>query len=156
MAAEQGARGRSRRRACTSLYRRDHYDNVPSAALYVGYCEDFETPEMIERKFEELERVMAEKQVAQIPEAAGDSSTAQPAEDSALDESLLLEVFKRTSTFSVRSAQAGNEALLAGLQQVDDGGAGEVDEDELGFLRRCFSDDEVSDHEARKRRHHQG
>jgi hypothetical protein len=32
---------------------------VPSAAHYVGYVEDEETPEMIMRKFEEMERILA-------------------------------------------------------------------------------------------------
>ena len=33
--------------------------NFPSGAHYVGYVEDGETPEMIMKKFEELDRVMA-------------------------------------------------------------------------------------------------
>ena len=33
--------------------------NLPSGAHYVGYVEDGETPEMIMKKFEELDRVMA-------------------------------------------------------------------------------------------------
>ena len=46
---------------------------VPSAVHYVGYVEADETPEMIMKKFEELERVMATS-TAERPAEAGPSS----------------------------------------------------------------------------------
>lgn len=49
---EEGARPRRR---CTSRHATNR--NMPSAIHYVGYVEDDETPEMIMRKFEELERI---------------------------------------------------------------------------------------------------
>lgn len=48
--AEAEAGGRPRRRAAKRA-------GVPSAVHYVGYVEDEETPEMIMKKFEELEKV---------------------------------------------------------------------------------------------------
>ena len=50
MAEEEGGR-RPKRRCATKRA------NVPSAVHYVGYVEDDETPEMIMKKFEELEKV---------------------------------------------------------------------------------------------------
>lgn len=49
---EEGARPRRR---CASRHATAR--NIPSAIHYVGYVEDDETPEMIMRKFEELERI---------------------------------------------------------------------------------------------------
>ncbi len=55
MAADnQEDSGRPRRR-CASRHANNR--NMPSAIHYVGYVEDDETPEMIMRKFEELERI---------------------------------------------------------------------------------------------------
>lgn len=46
------AEGRRPRRHCAS-----RRVGAPSAVHYVGYVEDDETPEMIMKKFEELEKV---------------------------------------------------------------------------------------------------
>jgi hypothetical protein len=43
---------------------------VPSAAHYVGYVEDEETPEMIMRKFEELDRVVQAGKASRRPSPA--------------------------------------------------------------------------------------
>ncbi|KAK9867049.1 hypothetical protein WJX84_006607 [Apatococcus fuscideae] len=53
---------------------------VPSAVHYVGYVEEDETPEMIMKKFEELERVMATS-TAERPAEAGPSSASTELED---------------------------------------------------------------------------
>ncbi len=174
--------GRRPKRRCVAVK-----EHVPSAIHYVGYVEDDETPEMIMKKFEELERI---KQAAaetrrqrqpstgsrpeaaaagtsaqdvtaagqpstsappNLPEAAGDAAAKQQAgqatadagalqhaagtsagahphdrasyqhaadgheaEHHMLDEEALLEVFKQTSIFNVRSALANNELLMAG------------------------------------------
>ena len=100
--------------------------NLPIASHYVGYVEEDETPEMIMKKFEELERVMQRSSVPcnattakpcharQLgtdcppdPHAACLDGTDQKivqdaaeevavAADVPLDEAALLEVFKRT------------------------------------------------------------
>ena len=132
---EEGDAPRPKRRCAQRLAR-----NLPSAAHYVGYVEEDETPAMIMKKFEELERVMkaaaSGPRSAPVPSAerAAEASSgpdrmalAQPSsgggdsggrstsatdgqgdvflhlsggtggsEPSALDESMLLEVFKRT------------------------------------------------------------
>ncbi|QDZ20492.1 hypothetical protein HOP50_04g30100 [Chloropicon primus] len=119
---------------------------LPSAVHYVGYVEDDETPEMIMKKFEALERVKqavldkrldtTEKGVeSPAEEDEGDGmrrpgATEEGAKDPSspsgldeidasrgkgdndLDESDLLEVFKQTSLFSVKSAQTSNELLM--------------------------------------------
>ena len=53
---------------------------LPSGAHYVGYVEDGETPEMIMKKFEELDRVMAAGS-GQGPLSAGEKP-GEPQEDS--------------------------------------------------------------------------
>ena len=84
--------------------------NLPSASHYVGYVEEDETPEMIMKKFEELDRVMlasagagCHARQAAAPEAHAicsdhpgiNDATGQEVTDG-LDEASLLEVFKRT------------------------------------------------------------
>lgn len=130
---------------------------VPSSVHYLGYVEEDETPEAIEKKFEELAKVRAlpglnSKLIsvaglecasraafkvtrwlldAQVEAAAGAASKAQrearevegsgaepgsggvaELAEAGLTEEQLMEVFKQTSIFNVRSAMAGNEALL--------------------------------------------
>lgn len=55
---EGGGKRRPKRRCVTRK------DLLPSAVHYVGYVEDAETPEMIMKKFEALERVMAAQAAA--------------------------------------------------------------------------------------------
>ena len=132
---QEGDAPRPKRRCAQRLSR-----NLPSAAHYVGYVEEDETPAMIMKKFEELERVMKAAAAVSASRSAGvpsaeraaeapsgtDRMAAQPScgegsgvgtpsvidqqgdgalrplagtggsEPSALDESMLLEVFKRT------------------------------------------------------------
>jgi hypothetical protein len=49
--ADDGGKRRPRRRCVASK------SSMPSAIHYVGYVEEDETPEMIMKKFEELEKV---------------------------------------------------------------------------------------------------
>jgi hypothetical protein len=53
--------GRSKRRSALRK------TNMPSAAHYVGYVEEDETPEMIMKKFEELEKIMGGSKAAPSP-----------------------------------------------------------------------------------------
>lgn len=48
---------RSKRRCAGRRNAQSRTGTIPSAVHYVGYVEDDETPEMIMRKFEELERI---------------------------------------------------------------------------------------------------
>lgn len=110
---------------------------LPSAVHYVGYVEDDETPEMIMKKFEALERVKelntaaarkkeeeAEEEDApqeEVAKAEDEKQTDEPEQQELvvgtgaqldLDENQLLEVFKQTSMFSVKSVQANNEIMM--------------------------------------------
>ncbi|KAG2486878.1 hypothetical protein HYH03_014472 [Edaphochlamys debaryana] len=175
---------------------------VPSAIHYVGYVEDDETPEAIMKKFEELERIQKaaearrQQQQAQpvgdndaAPTASGPSPTAaedggaaprpstvtaQPngQQDGGLDEEALLEVFRQTSIFNVRSALANNDVLHEGAGGAggadgagyggdagffDDGGEGSDAEEELAYLKGFWSDEDFElpggkAKEARRRR----
>lgn len=233
---------RSKRRCVTVK------SQVPSAIHYVGYVEDDETPEMIMKKFEELERIKKAAQerrqqagaagtsvaaasgaqpAAASPDpnqhpaappstsaanagqdastdgvggagsSAGPSTEPQPRSDQApasapagtcadtapassrdveepnalptpadeshhaLDEEALLEVFKQTSVFNVRSALANNDLLMEGdhnpMHMRDQGGYGggdvaygmedlvygagagdsDLEDDELLYLKVC-------------------
>ena len=96
----------------------DSRERCGSSAHYVGYVEDDETPEAIMKKFEALERVQKQAQVAQKQQAgrpAGDEDM-QVAEapeaggagaqgEQVLTEEVLLEVFKQTSAFNVKTVQ---------------------------------------------------
>jgi hypothetical protein len=106
---------------------------VPDATHYVGYVEDEETPEMIMRKFEEMERIKAatgkrsgsvgaEEQPGSstAAEAAAQEAAASPAHDEdALDQEQLHAVFKATSMFNVKSVLSNNEALMVGTRPQD-------------------------------------
>ena len=95
---------------------------LPSAVHYVGYVEDHETDEMIMKKFEALERVqraaVEKKEEEKLEEESKKKESEEKTEGNAtheeennnLDESQLLEVFKQTSMFSVKSVQVS--ALL--------------------------------------------
>lgn len=72
------------------------------SASLLRYVEDNETPEMIMKKFEELERVMGERSKKKVVEEEQEEAPlvgSQP-----LDDDTLLEVFKQTSTFNVQTA----------------------------------------------------
>lgn len=106
---------------------------LPDATHYVGYVEDDETPEMIMRKFEEMERIKA----AAVGNRRTNFSTPATSQDDAgpstsnqalaaevapeqLDQEQLYEVFKATSMYNVKSLLSNNEALMAsGRTQQD-------------------------------------
>ena len=86
----------------------------PSSTHYVGYVEDDETPEAIMKKFEALERVQQRLTAERGAEAAGaeaEEGGAEAArEGEALTEEQLLEVFKQTSVFTLRTMQTHDGA----------------------------------------------
>lgn len=109
--------------------------NVPDATHYVGYVEDEETPEMIMKKFEEMERIRAAycaKQNSPLrptgndlasdsagpssatatAAAAADPRPAEAATDVILNQEQLQAIFKATSMFNVRSLLGHNEVLM--------------------------------------------
>lgn len=128
---------------------------VPDATHYVGYVEDDETPEMIMKKFEEMERIKA---VTRRPAAAVSQPHADPAgpssstaaigaaassgaapalqdaaaadEEGPLDQQQLQEIFKATSMYNVKSLLGNNEALMvdsaAAKAQADRGLAADI------------------------------
>jgi hypothetical protein len=112
----------------------------------VGYVEDEESVEMIMKKFEVLER-MKEGAAASVPPTqpthgqtgtGGDGST-EAAADDALTEEQLLQLFKETSTFTVRSALKPTdgfeeqEGFLEGLDGM------ELSDDDLADQDECVA-----------------
>ena len=92
---------------------------VPDAVHYVGYVEEEETPEMIMKKFEELEKIMAKNstdsgkadQQGEVQDDSGaELKEAKTQEE--LDHAQLQEIFKATSVFSVKAVLGNNQALM--------------------------------------------
>lgn len=157
---------RPKRRCAQSRYT----STMPSAIHYVGYVEEDETPEMIMAKFAELERIQkaaeeAAKQAVAQPQSdeasapdgttelgqegdavhATDNPTA-PQGGQALSDTQLLEVFKQTSMFNVRTALQDN-AMLMGIDEMleytsERYGTDEILSDDEDILRSFWSDDE--------------
>lgn len=143
-ADEQAAR--PKRKASESLRaRQGRGRSAPSSAHYVGYVQDEETPEMIMKKFEEMERIRSAKGAMRGENDDGDKENKEGATnvsddaamedgDGALSEEQLKELFKNTSTFSVREAVRDPTALYGDAIVLDDGAmyfSDEEDEDEF-------------------------
>lgn len=122
---------RSTRRVAKNRFR------VPSSAHYVGYVEDNETPEMIMKKFEELDKVITDTKPGQAGDGALETDKCSKEEvgeeeekkeegcSGFLNEEQLNELFKRTSMFTVKSAMARERELL---QREMYGGGGEEED----------------------------
>eukprot|EP01137_Pigoraptor_chileana_P037360 Opistho-2@34328 len=83
----------------------------PSGSLYVGYVEDEESIESIMKKFEELQRLQAETKLVEDepPRNKGKGKYVDP--ETTLSDAQLEELFKRTSSFTVRSVSDYGAAL---------------------------------------------
>lgn len=159
MAGDKDRGRRPKRRCATNAL----YDSsaLPSAVHYVGYVEDDETPEMIMAKFVELERIQqAELNLKkEIPvetkkendnrKNIEDSNVLQSDSKQALTDEQLLEVFKQTSMFNVKTALRDN-AMLMGIENVLGytitryGSEDPVSEDD-DVLRSFWSDEEMEE-----------
>jgi N6-adenosine-specific RNA methylase IME4 len=152
---QQDNKRRSSRRKTTSRY---GTTTVPSAVHYVGYVEDDETPEMIMSKFQELEEIQRQASVKQQGnedaqgEAVGEGQQQQHQEgqphqeDGLLTDDQLLQVFKQTSMFNVKTA-LNNNAMLAGIDDVleltnERYGDDDIISDDEDMLRSFWSDDD--------------
>jgi len=158
------------KRRCAS--RNVHTSAMPSAVHYVGYVEEDETPEMIMAKFQELERIQkavveakkdqietvdvnaagtVEAAAANVAEGNEDATVATATTENvddtqALTDEQLLEVFKQTSMFNVKTALQDN-AMLMGIDemlehQADRYGFDDEISDDDDLLRSFWSDDE--------------
>jgi len=111
---------RPKRKASESLRSRTSRGrSAPSSVHYVGYVQDDETPEMIMKKFEEMERIRAVKAAAQEGDKENNENatnvqagSSASDDDGVLDEDQLKELFKNTSTFTVREAVMDSNALF--------------------------------------------
>ena len=147
MANEGGdvaAGSRPKRKASASLRARtSRGKQAPSSAHYVGYVQDDETPEMIMKKFEEMERIRQATK-AQVGEdgdkenkegatnsAGGDAVGTNGDEHEGLDEEQLKELFKNTSTFTVKEAVMDSNALFGDMRIANEDGMYFSDDEEL-------------------------
>jgi len=148
MDAGNGNSRRTSRRRTTSRY---GTTTVPSAVHYVGYVEEDETPEMIMAKFQELEEIQrqaSEKEKQQEDEQYDASQE--------LTDDQLLQVFKQTSMFNVKTALQHN-AVLAEIDDVlgltsDRYGEDDIISDDEDMLRSFWSDDEDWDDGVARRK----
>ncbi|KAK3277794.1 hypothetical protein CYMTET_14222 [Cymbomonas tetramitiformis] len=146
MADSEDARP-SRRRAAKKSARSGA---APSAVHYLGYVEDEESVEMIMKKFEALERIKTSSKQPASEEGANASAcsadvaavateeTDKPAsgnQEGKLTEDEMLELFKETSQFTVRSALSGNDMF-----NIDDN-----DDIQINSEDDIMSDYEVDD-----------
>lgn len=154
----EGGRGRAKRR-CAS---RSRSTAVPSAVHYVGYVEDDETPEMIMAKFAELEKIkhaIADKAPPTEEDAPEDPQQQQQQQeqpDQQLNDEQLLEVFKQTSMFNVRTA-LDNNTMLLGIDEIleatgDRYGLDDPISDDEDVVRAFWSDEDEDWEEGGGRR----
>jgi hypothetical protein len=156
---EDGGKGRAKRR-CAS---RSRSTAVPSAVHYVGYVEDDETPEMIMAKFAELEKIkhaIADKAPPTEEDAPEDPVQQQQQQQEQTDQQLndeqLLQVFKQTSMFNVRTA-LDNNTMLLGIDEIleatgDRYGLDDPISDDEDVVRAFWSDEDEDWEEGGGRR----
>ena len=133
---------------------------------YVGYVEEDETPEMIMAKFAELEEIQRKASDTKRTEEDGrvDVKLATGGGDGSgdvaavgLTDEQLLQVFKQTSMFNVKTAMQDN-AMLTGIDdflvELDEryGSDDDFDSEDEDMLRSFWSDDEDWDGRSRKRK----
>ncbi|KAG2185000.1 hypothetical protein INT43_000913 [Umbelopsis isabellina] len=150
-----------------------HSTAVYSNIHYVGYVEDEESVEAIMKKFEELDRI--QKEFSSISVTANPSNNSE-GKDSEMDstdtpriddtveppqgltEAQLQEVFKQTSSFTVRSAMMNSDDM-DGLDDVEiwqlqyqDGLTDEIYEED-DYIHLDLEDDDFWDREFGEARH---
>jgi hypothetical protein len=115
---EEQARATRPRRRAAARYGSQKRSVAVDPAYYLGYADDDETPEMIMRKFEALERLQAQK-AANTQQSSGDANDSQTAkEEVTLTAAEQAELFRQTSFFSV-------DMLAGSTTQSLPGGVGE-------------------------------
>ncbi|CAG8785036.1 4855_t:CDS:2, partial [Dentiscutata erythropus] len=126
-------------------------------ALYVGYVEDDESIEAIMKKFEELERIREEMGITKQNESNSEfDSPVNLQETEGLTQEQLEEVFRRTSSFTVKSATfAPNLDEVDDLDfwriEMEDGNTAEYEEeDEYMTVDNDFWDEEFGERKRRK------
>jgi len=106
----------------------------PNAALYVGYVEDDETPEMIMKKFAQMEAMQQAVQQSKPAKRSSKSDKAEMSDSdeeaggagagasgSGLTEEQLVSLFNDTSYYSLNSLQRNNDIMFQ-KQTVDEEG----------------------------------
>eukprot|EP01084_Bolivina_argentea_P073982 134232_1 len=114
----------------------------PNAALYVGYVEDDETPDMIMKKFAQMEKVVALQKEANREKAKEDEllngnkkksndkaemsdsdedDDNKPKQQMCLSEEQLVSLFNETSYYSLNSLQRNNDIMFT-KQTIDEDG----------------------------------
>lgn len=154
-AEDAGNARRTSRRKTTSRY---GTTTVPSAVHYVGYVEEDETPEMIMAKFQELEEIQRQASVADKEQEEEDGQAERVDEDASqqLTDDQLLQVFKQTSMFNVKTALQNN-AVLADIDDMlgltrERYGEDDIISDDDDMLKSFWSDDEDWDDGSSRRK----
>ncbi|CAJ0767750.1 21689_t:CDS:2, partial [Entrophospora sp. SA101] len=131
---------------------RNPYLSTASNAFFVGYVEDDEPVEAIMKKFEELEKIQQEIAATKPENLINDDNV----EEEPLTEEQLEEVFKRTSTFTVKSATlAPNVDDFEDIElwriEMENSIEEYYEEDDYMAVDDDFWDEEFGDKKKRKR-----
>lgn len=101
--------------------------------FYIGYVEDDETIEAIEKKFEALERIEKETKETKSNEKEtaeeGEEEASASVETDGFSADVLQRIFQDTSSFTVASVLDNNEGLFENARR-DEGDFFDDDEDE--------------------------
>mmetsp|Transcript_44552 Transcript_44552/g.115862 ORF Transcript_44552/g.115862 Transcript_44552/m.115862 type:complete len:369 (-) Transcript_44552:417-1523(-) len=127
---------------------------TPSSSYYIGYVEDDESIEAIEKKFEALAKIEKEFREARdepeegsaVPDEIEPKEEGTPSNQDGLSEEHLQRIFQDTSSFTVESALDNNEGLFEQQQGYEDVFLDEY-EDEYDL-----SEDEFWDDQPRKKK----
>mmetsp|Transcript_44549 Transcript_44549/g.115853 ORF Transcript_44549/g.115853 Transcript_44549/m.115853 type:complete len:127 (-) Transcript_44549:1278-1658(-) len=101
---------------------------TPSSSYYIGYVEDDESIEAIEKKFEALAKIEKEFREARdepeegsaVPDEIEPKEEGTPSNQDGLSEEHLQRIFQDTSSFTVESALDNNEGLFEQQQGYED------------------------------------
>lgn len=156
-ASDMGTGGRRSTRNTRRGVRLDS-EKVPSAIHYLGYVEEDETPEMIMKKFEEMERIKeaatsGEREALASTPLEGVAPVATPDDTMEMTEEQMLEVFKRTSLFNVKLAVHNNEVLAERAEAWNRAGLDGSEGDDCNWehFKQYLSDEDNPELEKRDR-----
>lgn len=154
--SEDAGTGNARRTSKRRTTSRYGTTTVPSAVHYVGYVEEDETPEMIMAKFQELEEIQRQASEREKQQEVEQEQGQEYDASQQLTDDQLLQVFKQTSMFNVKTALQHN-AVLAEIDDMlgltsERYGEDDIVSDDEDMLKSFWSDDEDWDDGVSRRK----
>lgn len=154
--SEDAGTGNARRTSKRRTTSRYGTTTVPSAVHYVGYVEEDETPEMIMAKFQELEEIQRQASEREKQQEVEQQQGQEYDASQQLTDDQLLQVFKQTSMFNVKTALQHN-AVLAEIDDMlgltsERYGEDDIVSDDEDMLKSFWSDDDDWDDGVSRRK----